>query len=288
MIKENVFGESKNMDEKKTCFVVTPIGDESTDIRRHIDGIIDQAIIPAIGDEFEIKVAHREYEIGSINNRVIQSVYNSDLVVANLTGLNPNVMFELAIRYSFGKPAIVIAEDGTKLPFDITDENTIFYINDPTGASVLRDRIKKFVEKINLDKFEYGPVFAAIKNAAVINHIESGISDKDNKNAFSFLVEKMSDLEAEIRELKVNEYNNERREKSIISSLNFLQQLKKSADHLSREDLEMMINKYLYDTSRNTKIDIYSVQRDLIDVTVNDHTMQNRLKKNILDILNGL
>lgn len=276
------------MDEKKTCFVVTPIGDESTDIRRHIDGIIDQAIIPAIGDEFEIKVAHREYEIGSINNRVIQSVYNSDLVVANLTGLNPNVMFELAIRYSFGKPAIVIAEDGTKLPFDITDENTIFYINDPTGASVLRDRIKKFVEKINLDKFEYGPVFAAIKNAAVINHIESGISDKDNKNAFSFLVEKMSDLEAEIRELKVNEYNNERREKSIISSLNFLQQLKKSADHLSREDLEMMINKYLYDTSRNTKIDIYSVQRDLIDVTVNDHTMQNRLKKNILDILNGL
>lgn len=276
------------MNEKKTCFVVTPIGDESTDIRRHIDGIIDQAIIPAIGDEFEIKVAHREYEIGSINNRVIQSVYNSDLVVANLTGLNPNVMFELAIRYSFGKPAIVIAEDGTKLPFDITDENTIFYINDPTGASVLRDRIKKFVEKINLDKFEYGPVFAAIKNAAVINHIESGISDKDNKNAFSFLVEKMSDLEAEIRELKVNEYNNERREKSVISSLNFLQQLKKSADHLSREDLEMMIKKYLYDTSRNTKIDTYSVQRDLIDMTVNDHTMQNRLKKNILDILNGL
>lgn len=139
-----------------------------------------------------------------------------------------------------------------------------------------------------MDKFEYGPVFAAIKNAAVINHIESGISDKDNKNAFSFLVEKMSDLEAEIRELKVNEYNNERREKSVISSLNFLQQLKKSADHLSREDLEMMIKKYLYDTSRNTKIDTYSVQRDLIDVTVNDHTMQNRLKKNILDILNGL
>lgn len=277
------------MSEKKTCFVVTPIGDENTAIRRHIDGIIDQAIIPAIGDEFEIKVAHREYEIGSINDRVIQSVCNSDLVVANLTGLNPNVMFEIAIRYSFGKPAIVIAEKGTKLPFDIVDENTIFYINDPAGAAELKENVKKFVQKIDWAKCEYGPVFSAIKNAAVINHIESGIPDKDNKNAFSFLVEKMSDLEAEIRELKVNENFSEQRKDSIIASLNFIEYLEKNVDHLSQKELEMIIKKYLYDTSRNTKInDVYSVQRDLIDMVRSDSTMPNRLKKNILDILNAL
>lgn len=186
------------MAEKKTCFVVTPIGDENTAIRRHIDGIIDQAIIPAIEDEFQIKVAHREYEIGSINDRVIQSVCDSDLVVANLTGLNPNVMFEIAIRYSFGKPAIVIAENGTKLPFDIVDENTIFYINDPAGAAELKEKIKKFVEKIDWTKCEYGPVFSAIKNAAVINNIETGIQDKDSRNAFSFIAKRMDDLEKEI------------------------------------------------------------------------------------------
>lgn len=277
------------MSEKKSCFVVTPIGDENTAIRRHIDGIIDQAIIPAIGDEFEIKVAHREYEIGSINDRVIQSVCNSDLVVANLTGLNPNVMFEIAIRYSFGKPAIVIAEKGTKLPFDIVDENTIFYINDPAGAAELKENVKKFVQKIDWTKCEYGPVFSAIKNAAVINHIESGISDKDNKNAFSFLVEKMSDLEAEIRELKVNENFSEQRKDSIIASLNFIEYLEKNVDHLSQKELEMMIKKYLYDTSRNTKInDVYSVQRDLTDMVRSDSTMPNRLKKNILDILDAL
>lgn len=187
------------MEEKKTCFVVTPIGDENTAIRRHIDGIIDQAIIPAIGDEFKIKVAHREYEIGSINDRVIQSVCNSDLVIANLTGLNPNVMFEIAIRYSFGKPAIVIAEKGTKLPFDIVDENTIFYINDPAGAAELKENVKKFVQKIDWTKCEYGPVFSAIKNAAVINNIETGIQDKDSRNAFSFIAKRIDDLEEEIR-----------------------------------------------------------------------------------------
>lgn len=105
--------------DKKVCFVITPIGDNNSDIRRHIDGIIDGAIEPALGEKYEIEVAHRKYEIGSINDRVIRSVFEADLVVANLTNTNPNVMFELAIRYSFGKPAIVIAEEGTKLPFDV-------------------------------------------------------------------------------------------------------------------------------------------------------------------------
>lgn len=187
------------MSEKKSCFVVTPIGDENTALRRHIDGIIDQAIIPAIGDEFEINVAHREYKIGSINDRVIQSIYNSDLVIANLTGLNPNVMFEIAIRYSFGKPAIVIAEDGTKLPFDIVDENTIFYINDPAGAADLKNKIGKFVAEINWGKFQYGPVYSAIRSAATVESIETGIEDLDSRNAFSFIAKRIDDLEEEIR-----------------------------------------------------------------------------------------
>ena len=41
---------------KKTCFVVTPIDDEGSAMRRHIEGIIDQAITPAIEGDFEIKV----------------------------------------------------------------------------------------------------------------------------------------------------------------------------------------------------------------------------------------
>ena len=188
------------MEEKKTCFVVTPIGDENenTAIRRHIDGIIDQAIIPAISKEFDVKVAHREYEVGSINDRVIQRVYDSDLVIANLTTLNPNVMFELAIRYSFGKPTIAIAEKGTKLPFDIIDENTIFYINDPAGAAELKEVIKRFVEKLDWNNNTYGPVYSAINKAAMLEKIETGV-EEDSKAVFSFLVQKIEYLEKEIK-----------------------------------------------------------------------------------------
>ena len=186
--------ENKSTKEKKGCFIITPIGDINSPIRRHIEGIIDQVISPALGNKYDIEVAHREYDIGSINDRIIRNIYEADLVIANLTGLNPNVMFELAIRYSFGKPAIVIAEDGTKLPFDIIDENTIFYINDPTGAYDLKEKIVKFEERIDYEKTGYGPVYRSIKKIPLYDEIESG-SDVSSEKMMEYIISRLDDLE---------------------------------------------------------------------------------------------
>lgn len=192
--KANVMITTK---EKKVCFVITPIGDNNSDIRRHIEGIIDQAIEPALGKKYDIVVAHRKYEIGSINDRVIKSVFESDLVIANLTSINPNVMYELAIRYSFGKPAIVIAEAGTKLPFDVIDENTIFYINDPAGANDLKQAIIEYEKNINFDKKEYGPVYKVIKRIPLYNEVESG-TPVSNDKALQYVIERLDSLEKNI------------------------------------------------------------------------------------------
>ena len=184
--------EKKNKSCKK-CFIVTPIGDADSEIRRHIDGIIDQAIIPGLDNKFEITVAHRKYEVGSITNAIIKDIIESDLVIANLTKLNPNVMFELAIRYSFGKPAIVIAERNTKLPFDINSENTIFYINDPAGAAELKESIVKFEENIDYNRTDFGPVYDAIKRISVLKASENMGGNGNNMD--SYILESIDNLE---------------------------------------------------------------------------------------------
>lgn len=181
-------------DSNKVCFVITPIGDNNSEIRRHIDGIIDQAIAPAIGNKYEVVVAHRKYEIGSINDRIIKNIYESDLVIANLTNTNPNVMFELAIRYSFGKPAIVIAEKGTKLPFDVIDENTIFYINDPMGANELKNKIIEFERNIDLEKKNYGPVFKVINKIPLYNEVESK-EEVSNEKLLQYVIDRLDNIE---------------------------------------------------------------------------------------------
>lgn len=188
-------------DKKKTCFIITPIGGDNSDIRRHIDGIIDQSIKPAIGNQYEISVSHRDFEIGSINNRIVKRVYESDLVIANLTNTNPNVMYELAIRHCSGKPTIVIAEKGTMLPFDVIDENTIFYVNDPSGANELKDKICETEKKINFSKNDYGPVCKAINKIPLYNEVESGAvtgEDVSSGKMMQYIIDRLDAIEKNI------------------------------------------------------------------------------------------
>lgn len=161
------------MEQKEQCFIITPIGDDTDPIRRHIEGIIDAAIIPALGDQYKIVVAHKISEPGSITKQVIDAVYNSKLVIANLTNRNPNVMYELGLRHATGKPVIMIAERGTSLPSDIIMERTIFYYNDALGVLELRDALEKAAREINFKK-KSGPIID------IVGSISNG-TDKPEK-----------------------------------------------------------------------------------------------------------
>lgn len=206
--------------EKKMCFVITPIGDNNSDIRRHIDGIIDQAIMPALGDKYDIIVAHRKYEIGSINEKVIRSVFEAELVIANLTNTNPNVMYELAIRHSFGKPAIVIAEKDTKLPFDVIDENTIFYINDPAGANDLKEKLIEFEKSITYEEDKYGPVYKVISKIPLYKEVESG-ENVSNDKALQYVIDRLDSLEKNINLKTINTTNKLKCQLKFMKDENF-------------------------------------------------------------------
>ena len=148
--------------DKKRCFIITPIGNDNDSIRRHIDGIIDAAIKPALEPDYEVVAAHKITETGTITKQIIKEIYQDELAIANLTGNNPNVMYELAIRYCLGKPVLTIAEKGTNLPFDVMPERTIFYVNDPQGSLDLKDAIRSYVLNVDLVKRE-SPIHAILK-----------------------------------------------------------------------------------------------------------------------------
>jgi len=57
---------------------------------------------------------------GSIVDYIWQQIRGAEVVVTDLTGANPNVMYELALAHALGKEVIAIAQDDTPLPFDVT------------------------------------------------------------------------------------------------------------------------------------------------------------------------
>lgn len=206
--------ESKNVEKdkfkKRTCFIITPIGQENSEIRRHIDGVIDEVISPILSElNYDNPVvSHRDYTTGLIVKSVVNKIVNSDLVIANLTTLNANVMYELAIRHAIGKPVVCIAEKGTKLPFDTSDERTIFYSNDIQGAYELKEVIKKYINSIDYSKAVFeNPITNSMRAIKLETELFRGDTTETDK--FTYLLEKVDNIEnalnAYIKRFRYNE-----------------------------------------------------------------------------------
>ncbi|MGG0794550.1 hypothetical protein ABE137_11155 [Brevibacillus laterosporus] len=172
-------GQTELEVEQKSCFIITPIGDDNSEIRRAIDGLIDAVIIPTLEsldfDKNKITVAHRMPNPGSINKQIINHILEDDLAVVNLTNLNPNVMYELAIRHGARKPTVILCEHGTKLPFDIVDERTIFYTNDMKGTIELKAKFEEMASAALQDEKPDNPIYRVIVDKVLLK--DETISD---------------------------------------------------------------------------------------------------------------
>ena len=192
MSKKN--GSSKKS-EKKRCFVITPIGDEAGSVRRKADGLLDAVIEPVLRKlEFEVEIAHRISTPGSITKQVIERLLEDDLVVANLTGLNSNVMYELAVRHCKRKPVVMLAERGTKLPFDVADERTVFYQDDFAGSVSLKEELKLAVQA-SLDETPLdNPVYRVVNAILIEEQVREGGRDVDQH-----ILTRLDSIDSELR-----------------------------------------------------------------------------------------
>jgi len=190
----------------KKCFIITPIGGSNSEIFRHINGVIISVIRPLLESSgfSDIKAAHEIPDLGSINNQLVNRIIDDDLVIANLTGTNPNVMYELCLRHAAAKPVIHICEEGTDLPFDIRGERTIFYTNDMYGVEELKTKLAKALNSINYDKeYKDNPIYSAIQISNILK--TDGNEKIDTNKVIIQQMEKLSnDVEIISRRLNSN------------------------------------------------------------------------------------
>ena len=162
-------------EQGKKCFIITPIGNENSDTFRKAKGVIESVIKPTL-KEFgfdDIKPAYEINVSGMINTQIINRIIDDDLVITNLTGNNPNVMYELCLRHVVAKPIIHICEEGTTLPFDIKDNRTIFYTNDMLGVEELKANMVKFMKEIEYDgEYMDNPIYNAYRYGKLLKETQ--------------------------------------------------------------------------------------------------------------------
>jgi hypothetical protein len=128
--------------EAPVCFVIMPFVEKSDD---HAPGFFDevlrQVLSPAAAAAgFTVKTADRR---GSdvIQSTIVNDLLDADLVLADLTEHNPNVLFELGMRIAEEKPVVLVRAKGTGRIFDVDNLlRVVEYDPNVWPSTVERDR----------------------------------------------------------------------------------------------------------------------------------------------------
>lgn len=142
-----------DVERTMTCFVVMPIT-----VPKHLEArygerldhftkIYSALISPAIVEAGLTPLSPARSGTENIQAAIINDLQGADLVVADLSSLNPNVFLELGIRSALDRPVCLIYDGLDALPFDSGTLNTHRY--DPHPLYELNDEIQRMAEFIS-------------------------------------------------------------------------------------------------------------------------------------------
>jgi hypothetical protein len=110
----------------KTCFFITPLGEEGTEERRHANMMLKHVVRPVFEEHgFAVVRADEIAKTGLITQQIFDHLANAKVCVADLSFHNPNAFYELGVRHAFLLPTIQIIHKSRKIPFDLSQGRTI-------------------------------------------------------------------------------------------------------------------------------------------------------------------
>jgi len=180
---------------KPYCGVIMPISPIDGCNEQHWSDVreIHEAAIGHAG--FEARLVSDADEVGIIQKRIIQNVYDDPIVVCDVSGKNPNVMFELGMRLAFDKPTIIVKDDKTTYTFDTAPIEHLEYPRDLRFAKIvefqdsLSSKIAATCKKAQTDK-SYTTFLKNFGSFSVAK-IETRTLDKDD-----FILEELRALKS--------------------------------------------------------------------------------------------
>ena len=160
---------------KKICFVIAPIGKPESETRKRSDQVLQHIIRPAVEScGYKAVRADKMDEPGMITNQIIRHVVDDPLVIADLTGQNANVFYELAIRHAIRKPLVQIINKVEDIPFDIITMRTILVDHqNPDSFEEAKTEIKNQIQSLeaNSSRLE-NPISVALADRSGSNQLD--------------------------------------------------------------------------------------------------------------------
>ena len=120
--RERLYGPPKERAAgSPVCFIVMPFGQEwSADVHRILVKACDAAGARAVrGDDL--------FTPTDILEDIWQGIHAADFVIADITGRNPNVLYELGIAHTLAKPVLILSRLASDIPIDLATRRVALY-----------------------------------------------------------------------------------------------------------------------------------------------------------------
>src|SRR6266542_807448 len=135
---------------KPKAFVIMPFDAE-------FNSVYEQLVKPALEESgYRVERADSFLDQQNILATIIRGIASADLIVAELTTLNANVMYELGICHTFGRPTVLLTQSINDLPFDLRSYNTHEYSTHFAAAAKLQATLKAIAQQARDGTIQFG------------------------------------------------------------------------------------------------------------------------------------
>lgn len=111
-----LFASSSNL-----CFVMMPFSPGMN--------LIYRELIKPVAEQFGLSAIRADeiHSSGAVTEQIRVAIQQSRLCIADITGANPNVIYEVGIAHTLGKPTVLLADDNSDIPFDVRNFRLLGY-----------------------------------------------------------------------------------------------------------------------------------------------------------------
>jgi hypothetical protein len=154
---------SSTSSRSKLCFVITP---PTPELRDYAEQVFEFVVTEAV-ESFEYKPIRADYiaDIGALAPQVIQHLMQDTLVIADLTGHHPQVIYGLAVRHAARRPVIHLIRSGEQSIFESPTIPTVHVsVGSARDAKRCKQELMSHIERLERDSTTQDtPISTALK-----------------------------------------------------------------------------------------------------------------------------
>jgi hypothetical protein len=130
--------------DEEMCFIVMPFTVESLNI------VYEDFVSPTLVDRCHLRPERGDDVFGSnvIMDDITKSIRKARLIIADLTGRNPNVFYEVGIAHALNKQVLLMTQSIDDVPFDLRHRRALVYEYSPRGCKKLEKDLYENVKNM--------------------------------------------------------------------------------------------------------------------------------------------